>query len=133
LGTEYVGGLAGTNFGTIHCSYSAGAVSGIQKVGGLVGDNWGGGIVTTCFWDIEMSGLTDMCGIESSSATGCDNSYGKTTIEMQTASTFLDAGWDFVDETENGTEDIWCIDEGLDYPRLWWELIEDDSPMFAED
>jgi len=123
LGTEYVGGLAGTNFKTIHCSYSAGAVSGIQKVGGLVGDNWGDGTVTSCLWDIETSGLINMCGIESSGATGCDDSDGKTTIEMQTESTFLDAGWDFVGETANGTEDIWWILEGQDYPRLWWELI----------
>jgi len=47
----------------------------------------------------------------------------KTTAEMQTASTFLDAGWDFVDETENGTDDIWWILEGQDYPRLWWEMV----------
>jgi len=40
------------------------------------------------------------------------------------AITFLDAGWDFVDETENGTEDIWWILEGRDYPRLAWELTE---------
>jgi inhibitor of cysteine peptidase len=40
---------------------------------------------------------------------------------MQTAKTFLDAGWDFVGETTNGGEDIWKIAEGLDYPRLWWE------------
>ena len=26
-------------------------------------------------------------------------------------------------ETPNGTEDIWWILEGQDYPRLWWELI----------
>jgi hypothetical protein len=39
---------------------------------------------------------------------------------MQTASTFLEAGWDFVDETANGTDDIWWIHEGQDYPRLWW-------------
>jgi len=26
-----------------------------------------------------------------------------------------------VGETANGTEDIWWIDEGKDYPRLWWE------------
>jgi hypothetical protein len=44
---------------------------------------------------------------------------------MQTASTFLDAGWDFVGETANGTEDIWKIAEGLDYPRLWWETTEE--------
>jgi hypothetical protein len=42
---------------------------------------------------------------------------------MQTASTFLDAGWDFIGEAENGTDDIWWIDEGQDYPRLWWEMI----------
>jgi hypothetical protein len=34
---------------------------------------------------------------------------------------------DFVDETENGTDDIWRILEGRDYPRLWWEL-EDEEP-----
>ena len=27
-------------------------------------------------------------------------------------------------ETANGTEDIWWILEGKDYPRLWWELDE---------
>jgi hypothetical protein len=32
--------------------------------------------------------------------------------------------WDFIDETENGTDDIWWIDEGQDYPRLWWERGE---------
>jgi hypothetical protein len=25
----------------------------------------------------------------------------------------------------NNTEDIWCINEGQDYPRLWWELPEE--------
>jgi hypothetical protein len=43
------------------------------------------------------------------------------TAEMHTASTFLEAAWDFVDETANGIEDIWWILEGQDYPRLWWE------------
>ena len=41
---------------------------------------------------------------------------------MQTTSVLLDAGWGFVGETVNGTEDIWWILEGKDYPRLWWEL-----------
>jgi len=34
---------------------------------------------------------------------------------------FLEADWNFVHERENGTEDIWWIPEGQDYPRLWWE------------
>jgi len=40
------------------------------------------------------------------------------------AMAFLEAGWDLVDETANGTEDIWWILEGQDYPRLWCEAAE---------
>jgi hypothetical protein len=29
-----------------------------------------------------------------------------------------------MDETENGTEDIWRIDEGGGYPNLWWEFSD---------
>jgi hypothetical protein len=41
---------------------------------------------------------------------------------MKTLSTFTSAGWDFVGETANGTNDYWrmCVD-GVDYPRLAWE------------
>jgi len=38
---------------------------------------------------------------------------------------FLDIGWNFIVGTENGTEDIWMIDEGRDYPRFWWQDIQD--------
>jgi len=68
------------------------------------------GIEANCFWNIETSRQTKSCG-----------GTGKTTAEMQTARTFLSAGWDFVGETVNGTKDIWWINEGKDYPRLWWE------------
>jgi predicted secreted protein len=112
-GIERVGGLVGANGGTIATSYSTGSVSGERSVGGLVGENilygWSGGVASS-FWDTKTSGQTDS-----------DGGTGKTTAEMQTASTFLEAGWDFVGETANGTEDIWKIAEGLDYPRLWWE------------
>jgi len=40
------------------------------------------------------------------------------TAETQTVGTFLDASWDFMDETANGTTDNWWILEGQDYPRL---------------
>jgi hypothetical protein len=137
-GDGLVGGLVGINGGSITTSYSTGAVSGNFFVGGLVGSNWGdvtqcysigavtgtedfvGGLVgsgspdyvTASFWDFQTSGLPIPF-----SAGGT----AKTTAEMQTAKTFLDAGWDFVGETANGTEDIWWIDEGKDYPRLWWQ------------
>jgi hypothetical protein len=40
---------------------------------------------------------------------------------MNAASTFIEAGWDFADEIANGTQDIWWIREGKDYPKLFWE------------
>jgi alpha-tubulin suppressor-like RCC1 family protein len=95
--------------GTVYNSYSAGEVVGTSSTGGLVGLHEYGEI-TNSFWDIQISGQAESGG-----------GTGKTTNEMQTASTFLKAGWDFVDETANGTEDIWWILEGQDYPRLWWE------------
>jgi len=75
-----------------------------------VGFNYGD--VVACFWDVQTTGQKRGAG-----------GTGKTTDEIRMASTFVDAGWDFVDETSNGTEDIWWILEGQDYPRLWWELI----------
>ena len=120
-GRSAVGGLVGrcSPGETINC-YARGDVVGQWYVGGLVGSDWGGE-VRGSFWDIETSGRTTSYG-----------GTGKTTAEMQMAGTFLDAGWDFVDETKNGTEDIWWILEGQDYPRLWWELIGDNLPAFAE-
>jgi hypothetical protein len=109
-GDGSVGGLAGDNWGSITTSYSTGSVNGVSLVGGLVGGNYGS--ITSSFWDMYASGQATSAG-----------GTGLTTAEMQTASTFLEAGWDFVDEIENGTEDIWWINEGNDYPRLWWELI----------
>ena len=108
-GAQAVGGLVGQNSGQVTQCYSAGAVDGDQSVGGLAGSNWAG-TVTACFWDTQTSGQPIS-----------DGGTGLTTVEMQMAKTFLDAGWDFVNETANGTEDIWWIDEGKDYPRLWWE------------
>jgi len=121
-GNWYVGGLVGSNGsgshglhdpGVIRNCYSASTnLEGAQK-GGLLGADWEGEVLNS-FWDIETCGRTTSYGGE-----------GKTTAQMQTISTFLDAGWDFAGETANGTEDIWWILEDQDYPRLWWESVED--------
>jgi hypothetical protein len=105
---SYVGGLVAGNEGTIMNCYSTGLVSSLWGSGGLVSGSKGS--IVASFWDTQTSG-------QSTSAGGTS----KTTAEMQIASTFLGAGWDFVGETANGTEDIWRILEGQDYPRLWWE------------
>ncbi len=109
-------GLVGTNSGAVIECYSAGAVSDTGKdarVGGLVGYAVEHSYVTNSFWDTQTSRQATSAG-----------GTGKTTAEMQTAGTFLNAGWDFVGETANGSEDIWWILEGKDYPRLCWELDE---------
>lgn len=108
-GKDYIGGLVGNNSGNIANSYSVGSVSGDLAMGGLVGDSSGN--VFASFWDTETSGRWYS-----------HRGIGKTTAEMQMAKTFIEEGWDFIDEVTNGTEDIWWIDEGKDYPRLWWEL-----------
>jgi hypothetical protein len=108
----YVGGLMGYNLGTATQCYSTGPVSGKSSVGGLVGYNERD--VLACFWDTQTSGQATSAG-----------GTGKTTAQMQTAKTFLAAGWDFVGETKNGTDDIWLILEGEGYPRLVWELTMD--------
>jgi len=110
-----VGGLVGRNgvgfasIGSVTQCYSTGLVIGAYNVGGLVGLGDANDVVAS-FWDTQTSGRTES-----------DGGTGKTTVEMQTAATFLEAGWDFVNETANGTEDLWWILEGKDYPRLWWE------------
>jgi hypothetical protein len=109
-GRDHIGGLVGFSFkGIVSNSYSTGSVIGSGSVGGLMGTIYNDKI-TASFWDTQTSGQISSAG-----------GTGKTTAEMQMAGTFLEAGWDFVDETENGTEDIWLILEGQDYPRLWWE------------
>jgi len=132
-GEKDVGGLVGLNSGgwrspeaTIANCYSTGIVLGDEYVGGLVGDGDVNGVVAS-FWDIETSG-------QGMSAGGT----GKTTAEMQMASTFVNAGlpaavgWDFLGESQNGTEDIWAICEGVDYPHLAWEFVIGDFDADAD-
>jgi len=125
-GDSGVGGLVAYNRGTVINCYSTGAVSGTGEwIGGLVGlVGVGSGSATASFWDLETSGQTTSAG-----------GTGKTTAEMQTGTTFLEAGWDFVGETANGTEDIWWILEGKGYPRLAWEfcVVSPDPPNGATD
>jgi len=51
---------------------------------------------------------------------------GKTTSELQKVETFTNAGWDFMEETENGSNDYWGINvnENGGYPFLAWQGFE---------
>ena len=112
-GDRIVGGLLGTNTGTVKNCYATGRVSGDRwPIAGLVAWRSNDEVIES-FWDVQTS-----------ECSWSEGGVGKTTAEMQTAATFLAAGWDFVVETANGTKDIWTILEGEDYPRLLWELPE---------
>ena len=146
-GENYTGGLVGSNGGDISNCYSTGGVVADSNVGGFIGSNWWSGNIINCcstggvagssnvggfvgyhynfygdyiasFWDSDVN--PDVNGIGNADE---PNVVGLPTVLMQTESTFTDAGWDFVGETANGTEDIWKMNcEGMSYPKLsWWE------------
>lgn len=106
-GSSKVGGLVGTiyedpysGYGRIHNSYATGRVQGQNGVGGLVGvgDNSGVTVVAS-FWDVNNTGVAISTG-----------GRGLATAQMQTESTFADAGWNFVE--------VWNIGENQTYPFL---------------
>ncbi len=99
--SQWAGGLAGINNGTITKCYSSGNVAGKDStVGGLVAINYGSS--SGSFWDMEASGQT-------ASAAGT----GKTTVDMKKKATYTSAAWDFTN--------TWKITENQDYPKLNWE------------
>jgi len=114
-GGDSIGGLAGYNDqGIIRYSYSTGKPTGTSDVGGLVGDKITGGDYedTDNYWDTTTSETT-------TSAMGT----GKTTTQMQDIDTFV-GNWDMVTEANHDGDEataVWFIDDGNDYPRLWFE------------
>jgi hypothetical protein len=126
-GTGGVGGLIGFNgypSTTSYC-YAAAAVTavGAGAAGGLIGFNEYS-TITACFWDTVTTGRGNGVGYVygNTSTTGY---VGEDTTGMKQQATFTGAGWDFVNETTNGTNDYWrmCVD-AVDYPRLTWEYIQ---------
>lgn len=88
--------------------FAAGRVHGQKESGGLVGslrrdfsdpESPERGVVHGGFWDVSTS-------IQTGSAAGT----GLPTAAMQSARTFVDAGWDF--------DEVWTIAEGDTYPYL---------------
>ena len=108
MGDGNAGGLVGSNGGGYGCiidCYSTGPVSGKNKVGGLVGENEYGNTASS-FRDTQTSGQTTSAG-----------GLGLTTAQMQDVGTYLSAGWDFFEESSNGTCDWWQTSSGT-YPKL---------------
>ena len=100
-GNDFTGGLVGwSSSSTITNCYSTGTITctsySCSSSHGFLGYN-DASTVTNCFYDATTSGSSD------------SDATGKTTALMKTESTFTDAGWDFIGETTNGTNDYWGI------------------------
>ena len=139
------GGLCGTNYtGTITNCYSTvsmGVAGSADTFGGFCGYNGHDGLIDRCYFAGNLSNIgngysiNSFCGYNSQSypatisncfwdADVCDwpddEGYAteSTTAEMQTKSTFTDAGWDF--SYVDSTPADWII-YPVNYPQLTWE------------
>jgi hypothetical protein len=112
-GNSSVGGLTGRIVeGFVMDSYSTCNVTGYEFVGGLVGYNEGG-TVSNSFWDVQTSGQGRSAG-----------GTGKTTAQMKSIATFLEAGWNIIAVANPGVRNpsyIWNIVDGQTCPFLGWE------------
>lgn len=121
--TTNVGGLAGYNINTcvINNCYSTGSVNGPHNAGGLLGSN-NNSTVTNSFWDTETSGQATSGG-----------GTGKSSSEMKSQQTFIDAGWDLLGESENGTSNYWGINlsDNDAYPFLAWQGYDNKQFNFS--
>ncbi len=73
--------------------------------------------VNSCFWDCEISNI-GQADVTNRGATA------KTTAQMHDVNTYLNAGWDFTDESSNGTNDYWYLDPESTYPKLVWQSVK---------
>jgi len=110
---SHVAGFVGNNRNEINRCYSIGEAK--------IGETDAYGFVSNpsteneCYWDTEVSGITEDGG----------NAEGKTTAKMQSIATFSE--WDIA-EYESYEDETWFIVDGEDYPRLSYEAPEDPDP-----
>lgn len=121
-----IGGLGGYDVDYINNSYVLGNITGVDNVGGLVGNGLGFMNVRNSYFNGMVSGIgknvSNLFGVESYSNYIYNKNYfntdktrpfgkygyGKSSSEMMKKSTY--ESWDF--------DKVWRIAEGVDYPRL---------------
>ncbi len=136
----FVGSIAGPSSNTeVSNSYALGNVDALAWVSGFIG--FANNIdIDNCYSIGSVSAATGAPKYGFAYASNnytCENSFwdvtysniatshigtGLTTSEMQTLSTYTDAGWDFVGESANGDADHWKMDVSKNngYPYLAW-------------
>ncbi|MCK4920159.1 MAG: T9SS type A sorting domain-containing protein [Bacteroidales bacterium] len=113
---DYSGGLIGySSESLIRNSYSAVISLDERRHPELLGN------IENSFYD------TDLAGDYSMDATS------RVSYDLKQACTYLEAGWDFMDEEENGLVKVWGINQDINdgYPFLWWEGY-DNTANFSE-
>jgi hypothetical protein len=127
-GYSGVGGLVGSDYGTITDCYATGSVTGTTTVGGLVGGGRSSAVITNCYTVGAVSGSTytdaflgqlasstiNNCFYNSAITPNGVAGTGKSESELKTNLTFLSAGWSFA---------VWNRDDGTNngYPYLKWQ------------
>jgi alpha-tubulin suppressor-like RCC1 family protein len=115
---QHHGGFVGQQYrGIVVNSYSSGTVNSTHSdSGGFAGsvDTGGSYTMTANFWDNQTSGKSTSAG---------DNVTGLTTEQMYNISNFLVVNWN-ISEISDYNDETWFIDDGNDYPRLWFEYEE---------
>ncbi len=112
-GPNDIGGLIGRlQGGSLSRCYARGLVQGQTLQGGLIGSVADQAIpIEQCFWAVEASGMTQDAG-----------GVGLEAHEAIDHAPYVSAGWDFVGETDNGTEDVWYLEaEQGTYPVLAYD------------
>ncbi|AQQ72519.1 Immunoglobulin A1 protease precursor [Limihaloglobus sulfuriphilus] len=134
---NYFGGITGRNQYTVrNCYSSVGLTEALPSgwvIGGLCGYQESYNYLDTnctfdhCRWNLDSSSLGQITVAIGETYGGGYSGYtvdsiGLTEAEMAEQQSFLDAGWDFVGEDTNGTEDIWKMPLAGGYPILAWQV-----------
>jgi hypothetical protein len=119
-GGDYIGGIAGLFYGDsgrgsfIENCFSEGSIYGNWSVGGLVGRDYDlTSKIIGSFWDMDSSEVSTSKG-----------GIGKSSLEMKSYSTYVNAEWSI---SKDSASSIWFIESS--YPRLWWESLDDFEPF----
>ncbi|MGB2022028.1 MAG: LamG-like jellyroll fold domain-containing protein, partial [Flavobacteriaceae bacterium] len=137
----YGGGISGKSENTDYINvYRAGNLyvndNSTNLIGGFLGDHETGTTYQNSFWENTRTNITN-----AEDQTWSEHNHvfpdGKSKTEFQNKNTFESAGWDFENETANGTEDFWAVDESNlfndGFPYLLWEatLFKPKSPIIT--
>lgn len=110
-----------THFGAFSGACSGATIENCYATGSVFYENGENPVVNGfVVFDIENTFTGNFWDSEASNQDSATGATPQTTENMKTQSTFTDAGWDFMVETANGTEDHWGIndEDNEGYPFL---------------